>query len=198
MSKVAATESKPIPGRLEVKAMMRAGDWDGIGFAFNFTPRFVTSVSGSQSLDWNSVPDALAQVLFSRPIPAGMPLHAVVRMVRRMGKKRQSAKRRPSGVPTQRLMLWTRQEGICHYCKIFIPFKKWSIDHRIPLSRGGHNDYTNKIGCCSTCNNAKGCLTEEEYAPIHSDRAAVRALLRKTEIERNSQILSAKDCWPDG
>lgn len=55
------------------------------------------------------------------------------------------------------------QKGICHFCNREISFDKWTIDHLLPLSRGGGNEHQNLKGACSTCNNAKGALTEEEF-----------------------------------
>lgn len=49
----------------------------------------------------------------------------------------------------------------CYYCRK--KFENYTIDHRIPLCRGGDNKLKNLVLCCMTCNNQKGNLTEEEF-----------------------------------
>ena len=41
---------------------------------------------------------------------------------------------------------------ICVYCGTA---PSTTVDHRIPLSKGGSNDYTNLVGACSACNSKK-------------------------------------------
>ena len=55
----------------------------------------------------------------------------------------------------------TRADGCCTYCGVRpeVP----TIDHQIPLSRGGRNDGTNIVLACLDCNNRKHTLTAEEY-----------------------------------
>lgn len=62
-----------------------------------------------------------------------------------------------------RYYAFANQGGKCYFCKRDILFEKWTIDHLMPLSRGGGNEHDNLKGACSTCNNAKGSLTEEEF-----------------------------------
>lgn len=45
---------------------------------------------------------------------------------------------------------------ICFYCECSLTESTYSIDHVIPLSRGGWNFRDNKVLCCLPCNNAKG------------------------------------------
>jgi 5-methylcytosine-specific restriction endonuclease McrA len=47
----------------------------------------------------------------------------------------------------------------CDYCEN----KGGTIDHVLPLSRGGHNAYDNCVPCCRSCNSSKGNKTAEEY-----------------------------------
>lgn len=52
---------------------------------------------------------------------------------------------------------------VCPYCLKVIPPKEISIDHKIPLSRGGKTVKENLVVCCKKCNQEKGSLTVEEY-----------------------------------
>ena len=51
----------------------------------------------------------------------------------------------------------------CVYCKVPIPFGEDSVDHRIPLSRGGLNVYSNLVVACKSCNSKKCDKTWNEY-----------------------------------
>ena len=53
---------------------------------------------------------------------------------------------------------WWQQKtaaGICHYCQRKVPVKELTMDHIIPLSRGGQSTKGNLVPCCKECNTAK-------------------------------------------
>lgn len=60
---------------------------------------------------------------------------------------------------------------VCYYCGIgisILPGKRYhpcrlTIDHLVPLVRGGSSDLTNLVAACSGCNSAKGSMTAEEF-----------------------------------
>ena len=53
-------------------------------------------------------------------------------------------------------------EGICHYCKKqFVP-EELTMDHIVPVSRGGRSVKGNIVACCKECNNKKKYLTPVE------------------------------------
>lgn len=51
----------------------------------------------------------------------------------------------------------------CRYCRIALSGVSWSLDHQIPLSRGGCNDLSNLVLCCKRCNRAKGNMSGCEF-----------------------------------
>ena len=51
----------------------------------------------------------------------------------------------------------------CYLCKNPIPFGKDHLEHKIPLSREGTNEYNNLAIACQHCNCRKHNKTEEEY-----------------------------------
>lgn len=55
------------------------------------------------------------------------------------------------------------QQHQCAYCLVALTQKNTTVDHMIPLSRGGDNDALNLCICCSTCNSSKRSLTAVEY-----------------------------------
>ncbi len=54
----------------------------------------------------------------------------------------------------------------CPYCTQPLTIENFSVDHGIPLSRGGASTIDNLIVCCRRCNEAKGNLTGGEYARL--------------------------------
>jgi 5-methylcytosine-specific restriction endonuclease McrA len=52
---------------------------------------------------------------------------------------------------------------VCWYCRAVIDVKQATIDHAVPLSRGGADRWENYRMCCGPCNWRKGGLTESEY-----------------------------------
>ena len=51
----------------------------------------------------------------------------------------------------------------CYLCLNPIPFGKDHLEHKIPLSRSGTNEYNNLSVACQKCNCSKHDKTDEEY-----------------------------------
>ena len=51
----------------------------------------------------------------------------------------------------------------CEYCKKMIQFGNDSVDHRLPISRGGDNSRENLNISCRFCNFSKNNKTVEEF-----------------------------------
>ncbi len=59
---------------------------------------------------------------------------------------------------------WKNQlaRGICHYCgKKFSP-DELTMDHIVPVARGGKSTKSNVVPCCKECNNRKKYYTPVE------------------------------------
>jgi len=71
---------------------------------------------------------------------------------------------------------WQRkiQPGICAYCGKKFPPKELTLDHIVPVARGGRSSKGNVAPACKACNNEKKLLTPAEL------------LLRAAKIERAS------------
>lgn len=53
---------------------------------------------------------------------------------------------------------WWRDQlnrGICHYCQKKFPIKELTMDHVVPLSRGGSSTKGNIVAACKPCNTNK-------------------------------------------
>jgi len=48
-----------------------------------------------------------------------------------------------------------RSSGICHYCGQQVGAKALTMDHLIPLVRGGRSNKGNIVAACKDCNNKK-------------------------------------------
>jgi 5-methylcytosine-specific restriction endonuclease McrA len=68
----------------------------------------------------------------------------------------------------------------CYYCKCAITPEIRTVDHKIPVARGGEHHADNLVVACIKCNKEKGTLTDDEFAPI-SDRMAANTHARGWE-----------------
>lgn len=60
---------------------------------------------------------------------------------------------------------WRRRldQGICHYCGRHFPPAELTMDHVVPLARGGRSNKGNLVACCKACNTAKKSLLPSEW-----------------------------------
>lgn len=143
------------PGRYELKRMVNLGLWEKLGQIFNFTPVYLGT-----SIDWRCVPKALYEQLQKKGNPGDGIFQPPRERTIRPGKKLQHKTVASMGT---RERLYCAQSAYCHYCQNGALFEFWTVDHKIPLCRGGNSHATNLVGCCLNCNSAKGPLTEEEF-----------------------------------
>lgn len=57
---------------------------------------------------------------------------------------------------------WWKNEiaqGICHYCGEKFKSSELTMDHVVPISRGGKSTKGNIVPCCKECNNKKKYIT---------------------------------------
>ncbi|MFC1533981.1 HNH endonuclease [Thermodesulfobacteriota bacterium] len=71
---------------------------------------------------------------------------------------------------------WMRKtrKGICYYCDREVGKTNLTMDHVVPLSRGGKSKKGNIVPACKECNNKKKSLLPiewEEYLEALSDRS---------------------------
>ena len=60
---------------------------------------------------------------------------------------------------------WQRrvQAGVCHYCGENVGRDELTMDHVVPLSRGGRSTKGNLVAACKACNNKKKYLLPMEW-----------------------------------
>ncbi len=72
---------------------------------------------------------------------------------------------------------WWKQQlarGVCHYCGKTFPPEELTMDHILPVVRGGKSVKSNCVPCCKECNNDKKYLTPAEL------------IMRELEDQQNS------------
>ncbi len=90
----------------------------------------------------------------------------------RTGGRNRGRNRKPLSATAARRRLFTTQErnavynsteGHCGICGRFIPLEEYTVDHIIPLSKGGTNDLDNLQPCCGFCNKAKDDTMGDDF-----------------------------------
>ena len=55
------------------------------------------------------------------------------------------------------------QKGVCHYCGRQVGREQLTMDHVVPISRGGKSKKGNIVQACKDCNNKKKYLLPIEW-----------------------------------
>ena len=59
---------------------------------------------------------------------------------------------------------WRAQvaKGVCHYCGRQVGAENLTLDHVVPVARGGRSTRGNCVPCCKDCNSRKKAYTPAE------------------------------------
>lgn len=60
--------------------------------------------------------------------------------------------KRKSFTQSERGAIYDKNHGRCAICGKYVPFADFTVDHIIPISKGGTNDMNNLQCACKTCN----------------------------------------------
>lgn len=61
---------------------------------------------------------------------------------------------------------WWQQKsasGICYYCGVCVAHRELTMDHLVPLTRGGRSTKDNLVPCCKSCNTRKKSMLPVEW-----------------------------------
>ena len=74
------------------------------------------------------------------------------------------ARERRQARELRRSAWWQAQcaRGRCHYCGAATAPAEITMDHIVPVARGGRSTRGNVVPSCPACNRDKGCLTQAE------------------------------------
>ncbi len=86
-----------------------------------------------------------------------------------------------------------RDGGVCQYCGQEYRFEDLTVDHVVPLSRGGLDAWSNVLAACKDCNRKKGNMLPDEASML---------LLRRPGAPRSATFLQVarhhgrtRDVW---
>jgi len=95
--------------------------------------------------------------LHIRSVSQKFQLPSVIRM------KRYVRPKRPFHyVRFSRQHVFLRDDFRCQYCYDDFPAKDLTLDHVLPVMRGGRTSWSNIVTCCVDCNQRKGAKTPNE------------------------------------
>ncbi|MGZ8432828.1 MAG: HNH endonuclease [Candidatus Binatia bacterium] len=97
--------------------------------------------------------------------------------------------------------LWFKQNGLCAYCGEIMLHKGGisspnypTIDHIIPLSKGGKNSMKNTVLACRECNQAKADSLPIAAEPIKKNKLSLGEILSPI-IAGRAESGSAGECF---
>lgn len=76
--------------------------------------------------------------------------------------------------------VYARDKNICQYCGKKLSVQSRTIDHVVPITRGGTSSFENCVASCSTCNKRK-----DRYLP----HEVGMTLLRKPKVPNAIEIM---------
>ena len=84
---------------------------------------------------------------------------------------------------------WKRRcdKGRCYYCGKPTPPKALTMDHIVPISRGGRSTKGNLVPCCKACNNLKKQLLPMEWEAVMQE---MKKASKDTCGEANCRMLN--------
>jgi len=120
---------------------------------YDYTPLNITSTRRGYVL----VDKGKAEIIKSdeNPIVAGYQTYVRPLIIRLLS----YIKFNQRNLKANRTRIYKRDNHECAYCG---SKKQLTLDHIIPKSRGGGNDWNNLVTCCFKCNLKKGNKTPEE------------------------------------
>jgi len=149
---------------------------------YDYTPINVTSTYKGFKLVYKGKAEMLK--FSENPISTGIKEFVRPLIIRLL----KYIKFRPTGIKVNRNRIYRRDNNECGYCG---SHRQLTIDHIVPRSRGGTNDWNNLITCCHKCNLNKADRTPSEAGMV----------LRKKPYEPSvfSDILnsSVEKAWND-
>ena len=85
------------------------------------------------------------------------------------GMDEQAIRRERQKARQLRRTRWWQQKcssGVCHYCGRTVGVKNLTMDHVLPLARGGRSTKSNLVPACKQCNNRKKASLPPELEEV--------------------------------
>lgn len=103
-----------------------------------------------------------------------------------------------------------KRDRACRYCGIPLTKLTVTLDHVIPVSKGGTNDLDNLVACCKKCNHDKDSMSADEFIATRTqprqEMAATSVVMgqngKRPDVGPDAQIEGAPESagrsWPNG
>ena len=88
--------------------------------------------------------------------------------------------------PAERISIYTRDRGICGICGEFVPPNEATIDHIVPISKGGTYAPENLQCCCRRCNQLKADALPDDFFNLLVDITEYQVLGKKNKKMRKA------------
>jgi 5-methylcytosine-specific restriction endonuclease McrA len=140
---------------------------------YDYTPLNVTSINRGFVL----VSKGRAEIIksYENPITSGFKTYVRPLIIRLLN----YVKHKINGAKANRIRILKRDNYQCVYCG---SKKNLTLDHVMPRSRGGGNEWTNLVTSCLKCNLTKGNKTPEEAKMVMSQKPFVPTLIENYGI----------------
>lgn len=140
---------------------------------YDYTPLNITSTRRGFIL----VDKGKAEIVKSdeNPITAGYNTYVRPLIIRLLSYIKHNTR----NIRVNRTRIYKRDNHECVYCG---SKKQLTLDHVIPKSRGGRNEWTNLVTCCFKCNLKKGNRTPEEAKMTMNIKPYVPSLLNENGL----------------
>lgn len=63
----------------------------------------------------------------------------------------------------QRKEIYNKTNGHCYLCGDYVDFDVFEVEHKLPLGKGGTNDFDNLFCSCHTCNQIKHDIYPDDF-----------------------------------
>ena len=80
----------------------------------------------------------------------------------------KNVKRRTTGLAKESLD--EKKNARCIYCNRKLNIQNATMDHIVPISKGGNNCQVNLITCCFVCNNERGDMEFTKYLKLKNEK----------------------------
>lgn len=88
---------------------------------------------------------------------------------------------------------------LCPYCNAPLDVFTMTLDHGIPISFGGTNEFDNLVPCCADCNSLKHSLTGEQYLELRRKLRELHPAIEANVLGRlRAAALGQKLLWQKG
>lgn len=140
---------------------------------YDYTPLNITTTRRGFVL----VDKGKAEVVKSDDIPIVSSYTTYVRPV--IIRLLKYIKHKMRNIKPSRVRIYKRDNHECVYCG---SIKQLTLDHVIPKSRGGKNDWNNLVTCCFTCNLKKGNKTPDEAKMVMRTQPYIPNILSENSL----------------